>query len=146
MIFTLKDVIGKLQAAAAAAQQQALSAQQAILAEPVQEQAPVQQIPLENPEARQDAAQIPQAPTPPSPAPSAETPAQGSCPRPLLPVLNACPPCTPADCFCADGKKLTLEDQASAYQVLSTGQRRYTSTEFLMLHSFFLVSRMEALL
>jgi len=119
--FSFQDVIGKLQAAAAAAQQQALSAQEAISAQPPQqaepapvdihqERAPEQLIPLENPEARQDAAPIPQAPTP------AETPAQSSCPRPVLPVLNACPPCTPTDCFCADGKKLTLEDQAKAYQ------------------------------
>lgn len=43
--------------------------------------------------------------------------AQSACPRPLLPVLNACPPCSPTDCFCPDGKKLTLEDQAKANEV-----------------------------
>jgi hypothetical protein len=43
----------------------------------------------------------------------------GACPRPLLPVLNACPPCSPTGCYCADGRLLTLEDQAKAFEVWS---------------------------
>lgn len=44
----------------------------------------------------------------------AETP---DCAFDLLPVLKVCPPCKPSDCFCADGKKLTTEDQDKAYAV-----------------------------
>ena len=39
------------------------------------------------------------------------------CAFPLLPVLNVCPPCQPASCFCANGKELTSEDQARAEAV-----------------------------
>ncbi len=44
----------------------------------------------------------------------AETP---ECAFDLLPVLKVCPPCQPTDCFCADGKRLTAEDQEKAYAV-----------------------------
>jgi hypothetical protein len=40
-----------------------------------------------------------------------------SSPRIPLPALNACPPCTPTECFCDDGKKLTLEDMVEAFKV-----------------------------
>jgi hypothetical protein len=40
-----------------------------------------------------------------------------SSPRIPLPGLNACPPCTPTECYCDDGKKLTLEDMVEAFKV-----------------------------
>jgi len=40
-----------------------------------------------------------------------------ACPFELLPVLKVCPPCKPTDCFCADGKKLTPDDQEKAFAV-----------------------------
>ena len=120
--FEKQDVIGKLQAAAAASaaaqqgQQQQQQQQQAAQSQTEAEQPkPESQPAPQQAESRQEeaAAAAAQPTLPVDPA------AQAACPRPLLPVLNACPPCSPTDCFCADGKKLTLEDQAKAYEVIN---------------------------
>jgi hypothetical protein len=120
--FLFQDVIAKLQAQQQQAAQQAQKPQQETPAQQQQQQQAAQPQGSQQAQPQQESRQE----TPPAPAPSAAgaaTPtaaagavpsAQDLCPRPLLPVLNACPPCSPSDCFCADGKKLTLEDQAKA--------------------------------
>ena len=107
--FILQDVLSQIQAAQQAAAQQAAAAQQpqpAAVEQPqVQEPAAVEQQPAV--EQRQEAA----------PAIESLAAQATSCPRPLLPILNACPPCTPNGCVCADGRELSDEDQAKAHEV-----------------------------
>ena len=133
-------MISKLQAAQQQTQQAGQQQQQQQVApepqqkqaEPEQQQQKVETEQKEQqqiPETRQDPqAQGPTAPEAQGAPPAADAAAAASldpqiiaaeaaCPRPLLPVLNACPPCSPTDCFCSDGKKLSLEDQAKANEV-----------------------------